>query len=637
MSFRPYNPYKSEKKKKNSECRRVSDGSLSRLGSLSSTGSSTNYPSSSSESPQVANAFSHQDSLNNSEEKFNAESHKKLETKSISQQDEDIQELFRGIPPDEFKNPLGSTQQEDESTELKEKSSARTANAASKENVEAVVIDLTKSQNDGEISRSENSQSYQNRSVEDTHEQYCAGLPDKENEISPTSPTIKASAYARRNTKDTESPISNNENDTKDSSIPHFFRPRKKSFSGTKSTMNSKEPTKKRDRSTEDTPGKNQGIKQRKPSECLTTKPVSEVAPDATVVPKNDPNACNRAGQQKRSSVYESSAGQVAKTCHNAFPEEQKEIGGTRHQEADVCYQPSSDEEDDEDQTERKPPALTQQFHQMTQEEHNDFVHQFTQKIRDYNDERVRRSEEEKSWKAKHQEDDGDDEPIDLDLKDEDLSKLKVFSQLDEDVELATKEESFESSQSETVYRYKPPITERKFGKEIVYKVGETWFHQPTPEHKIDPDTVYTIKGFCTTGTILKKAKCSVSMRMNKTFLGEELRDCWVEQEGGPVMVPLRKLTQYYRGFSKPQYLWSDNDGKTKGSEGYGFTYRHRVDGGYTKKELFKEPVVIELYAGVGGMSRGLENAGFNVSYLVEHDSNTARTLQVGSVSLFQI
>ena len=156
-----------------------------------------------------------------------------------------------------------------------------------------------------------------------------------------------------------------------------------------------------------------------------------------------------------------------------------------------------------------------------------------------------------------------------------------------------------------------------------IYKVGQTWSSMK------DPDWAYTIQGCIEKGCLTKKLLCTASRRITTTiFQGkwENGKNIWLE-DSEPVIIDMKKLNWGPDlGFTKPPIIFAENIIKTRKS-GYGCSFVWK--GQAEKIPLKEKPKVIELFAGAGGMSLGLEKAGFDVTVLVENDINAYQCLEV--------
>jgi hypothetical protein len=177
-----------------------------------------------------------------------------------------------------------------------------------------------------------------------------------------------------------------------------------------------------------------------------------------------------------------------------------------------------------------------------------------------------------------------------------------------------------------TSHVYHPPIYDNYGSRK--YYLGERWFSSECR------NTIFTIVGFRLTGYTLECALCIKSRRMSKTFLkteGEnsEFNMLWIKEDTKKAdPIPLKTLTHIVpeSEVEKP-YVWKENRNNSKGACGWGFAYYH--DCSSTAKTVSQKPTVLELFSGVGGMTLGFDEAGFDVRWMVENNSETALALKV--------
>lgn len=143
------------------------------------------------------------------------------------------------------------------------------------------------------------------------------------------------------------------------------------------------------------------------------------------------------------------------------------------------------------------------------------------------------------------------------------------------------------------------------------YRVGQS-FISP------DGNSFYTISMIL---PIHRKAKLVKFMKMEKCFACPKGKEDFYIQLSDEVILDLSLLKTYIpsklqvKKFSM-KYEESENQRS--------FCYYN--ENAKILHHPTGKPVVLELFAGVGGMSLGLENAGFNVKYVVDSDSLAAAT-----------
>lgn len=151
-----------------------------------------------------------------------------------------------------------------------------------------------------------------------------------------------------------------------------------------------------------------------------------------------------------------------------------------------------------------------------------------------------------------------------------------------------------------------------------IFKKGESFRHT-----KKDDRTIYTMIGAITTKQLTKEAICKVYMPLSDTFVGP------TEAKRIGIKYVCFRFTQRIR-FKNLSEVRCDEpvtslyfekpDGDAK-STGWNFAYHSNAA---TKLYVWDCPVALDLFAGAGGFSLGLQEAGFHVKYAVELDSTAA-------------
>jgi 16S rRNA G966 N2-methylase RsmD len=114
---------------------------------------------------------------------------------------------------------------------------------------------------------------------------------------------------------------------------------------------------------------------------------------------------------------------------------------------------------------------------------------------------------------------------------------------------------------------------------------------------------------------------------------GEEPWPTWHQVNGCSLisgetkLLPLKLLKNRIASHPRPKIMYSE----TGQGDNLNIQYRHfSLPKAYTvgDRTLPRKPVAIDLFAGAGGMSLGLERAGFDVKYSVEYHHKYAQTLK---------
>lgn len=181
-------------------------------------------------------------------------------------------------------------------------------------------------------------------------------------------------------------------------------------------------------------------------------------------------------------------------------------------------------------------------------------------------------------------------------------------------------------------------------GKEKMYKRGETFSCRHGANKERLQGYCFTISKFKTKGR-RKHAVCPpghVVISLKNTFIGQaeaerllalntDISDKAVCANTMGIlsagMIELQNLTRQETTIdTKPELVW-DCGRISKNAVGLNFAYRTRSPRS-VPAALNRKPVVLELFAGCGGMSAGLIQAGFHVKYAVEKDAFAAASLR---------
>ena len=198
---------------------------------------------------------------------------------------------------------------------------------------------------------------------------------------------------------------------------------------------------------------------------------------------------------------------------------------------------------------------------------------------------------------------------------------------------------SFQSDKSLDFIDYKPPgpdgIGQRR------YYIGETWHTKPQ-DCLADVKKLYKIEGFRTKGRMSKIAVCEVSTRLSDRIgtCAEDIKICWVVS--GREEIELNKLKcqllspEWKHLPYRCEYNFrsiKDAESLECGTRKTALSFRWAIsfirnDFVQRQKMVRGKPTVLELFGGIGGMSLGLERAGFSITSVVENDPITAHVFQ---------
>jgi DNA (cytosine-5)-methyltransferase 1 len=128
------------------------------------------------------------------------------------------------------------------------------------------------------------------------------------------------------------------------------------------------------------------------------------------------------------------------------------------------------------------------------------------------------------------------------------------------------------------------------------------------------------------------KAWCEIVLPMSMSYIGtldpsdEALGSIYVRKMRSVPQTKILALTELVEGSPpRPDYLWeSSSDDALKACVYHSFTFLNEVT---SPPQVPAQPCALELFAGIGGMSRGLTEAGFDVRWLVEKDKVAAASL----------
>ena len=141
---------------------------------------------------------------------------------------------------------------------------------------------------------------------------------------------------------------------------------------------------------------------------------------------------------------------------------------------------------------------------------------------------------------------------------------------------------------------------------------------------------IFTIESFIEK-KMVKEAKCKISIPLSDTFIGEEESKRVAESDLAIEYVTLRYTENIRLKFldvrceTPAMSLLFDKPPKDTKGVGWHAAYTY---GASIPVELRNKPIALDIFAGVGGMSRGLEEAGFDVQWLVEKGPLAASTLR---------
>jgi DNA (cytosine-5)-methyltransferase 1 len=190
-------------------------------------------------------------------------------------------------------------------------------------------------------------------------------------------------------------------------------------------------------------------------------------------------------------------------------------------------------------------------------------------------------------------------------------------------------------------------------GVKKVFKKNETFQTRLSGREGV----YYTIREFRTKNCV-KEAICvtsthpdGVCIDLKNTFIGKEVEELYKSPTwSGRVhadkaicanpsrflksddSIPLRLLTKKCNIPEplQPPVIW-DCDCEMKQSINFNFAYIVKPQTPLPFWVPRRKPVVLDLFAGCGGMSMGFEKAGFDVKYLVENNSSAAGTLRLNN------
>ena len=358
--------------------------------------------------------------------------------------------------------------------------------------------------------------------------------------------------------------------------------------------------------------------------------------------------------KQRKLTAFFDNAKQIRDTDEEEPVEATKREGNDIHP-ATLKEHSDADPSDEEDQGNNTMGGS--QMGQMSQEEFQSGLALFyTQTLTQWCNDHHERADEDNAKPAPdagvlRDDDDGEEEELDLSEKELGSTFLALSQDWDEDETRINEKsssdhagaiKSIQVDEDMDSYDYYPSVIDEH---KRTYTKGDIW-HCIFPTQK-----VYTIVGFKLKGCTTKKAICRENIRMSKTFLGYksgESLDCYWIEKMGLEEVDLKNLK--YKGslpaWERPVYQWqkigdatgiAEDERKLSLSARYGFAYTPK-DEETEKKKVYQPPTVLDLFAGVGGMSCGLEQAGFHVTHAVEENDLAASFLQVSvclSLSLY--
>jgi DNA (cytosine-5)-methyltransferase 1 len=93
--------------------------------------------------------------------------------------------------------------------------------------------------------------------------------------------------------------------------------------------------------------------------------------------------------------------------------------------------------------------------------------------------------------------------------------------------------------------------------------------------------------------------------------------------------IRLKKLTSQLAGETpNPSLYWDCGPQNKSRGVGFNVAYRFKSVASRNVRELPRKPVVLDVFAGCGGLGAGLAKAGFDVKYMVEYNKTAAATLR---------
>ena len=130
-------------------------------------------------------------------------------------------------------------------------------------------------------------------------------------------------------------------------------------------------------------------------------------------------------------------------------------------------------------------------------------------------------------------------------------------------------------------------------------------------------------------------------LNLDKTYIGSEEAACvkekransaWVFVEKHELLpgngrVQLKTLCNKLGADELPALYYKEETSSNSNSPTT-FTYYSKYDGNFVPPQSQDRPIALDLFAGGGGMSIGLKNAGWNVKYKVDKDGACCETLR---------
>ncbi len=213
-----------------------------------------------------------------------------------------------------------------------------------------------------------------------------------------------------------------------------------------------------------------------------------------------------------------------------------------------------------------------------------------------------------------------------------------------DDVSHPAKKQKFPSDSDDTFY-----CTDFH-GSTNVYKVNEAFRHRDE-RSKLTRNLIYVITGKQMIG-MKKYAVCRIYRPLKDTFIGDKVPD---SQKNAYVILQYSKnvlMSDLVERLKNPpkeifdtknRIYFMDNrksidyhmmsQGKhLRKSVGFEVLYKVMTDKYHDLNlDLKRQPTVLDVFAGAGGMSEGFENAGFDVKWAVEEDQGAASTIRNNS------